>query len=466
MDLRLREYPVSPGQKDEPFALMVQKRGNVFTAQSGLIGRGDAPNHHSQYVAEERDYALEDGEDTLEVPLMWEGEQVTVTKTYRFKRGSYLIQVSHEVENKGEATWSGSMYGQILRTAPNESDIINTYTGGVVSGPERLYEKVGFDDMESEDLRRDIKGGWVAMIQRHFVGAWIPHMESSAHYYTKVLDEGRFVIGAVGSIVEVPPKSKQTLEWNLYAGPKIQERLQAAGPGLELTVDYGMFFVIAQPISLALQSISRLTGNWAWSVVILTLLTVGPFYLLTIRLYRRRTRAVIAAINGSRGPREDAVELSRKFMDKWRSKKNRSALTRRGLAIWVAFPMLTMASHWVFVENVELRHAPFTWWWNDLSGPDPTLMLPVIYLSTILWPDFVLARHHRWMRRWWYLGLIYFSLGAVGLAVNPLALIISWTLIGAVRMFCILRLTQNMGAEIASWLGIEVRAALTMLAQK
>jgi len=157
MELRLREHPVLLGQKDKPFALMEQKRGNVFAAQSGLLGRGDAPTHHAQYVAEAQDYALEDGEDTLEVPLMWEGEQVTVTKTYRFRRGSYLIEVFHEVENKGEVTWSGRMYGQFLRTAPTESDSIYTYTGGVLSSPETPYEKIHFDDMESQDLRRNIR---------------------------------------------------------------------------------------------------------------------------------------------------------------------------------------------------------------------------------------------------------------------------------------------------------------------
>jgi len=466
MELRLREHPVLLGQKDKPFALMEQKRGNVFAAQSGLLGRGDAPTHHAQYVAEAQDYALEDGEDTLEVPLMWEGEQVIVTKTYRFRRGSYLIEVFHEVENKGEVTWSGRMYGQFLRTAPTESDSIYTYTGGVLSSPETPYEKIDFDDMESQDLRRNIKGGWIAMIQRHFLGAWIPPKEDTAHYYSKVLDEGRFVIGVVGNEVEVPPQSRKTLGLKLYAGPKIQKQLEAAAPGLELTVDYGLFFFMAQPFSLALQSISRLTGNWGWSLIILTLLTVSPFYLLTIRLYRHRTRAVIAAINDSRGPTEDGIELARKFREQWQSKQNRRALNWRGLAIWVAFPMLTIASYWVFVETVELRHAPFASWWNDLSGPDPTLMLPVIYLAIVLLPDLLLVRHHRWMRRWCYWGLAYFSLRFAGFAALPLAVIVFWTLMGAVRTVCILRLTKNMGADIATWLGIEVRAALTMLAQK
>ncbi|NIR91706.1 MAG: membrane protein insertase YidC [Gammaproteobacteria bacterium] len=154
-DLRradLLRYPVAPAQPHTPVRLFNDTEPDIFVAQSGLIGAASAPDHHSLYNAEQSDYRLSPSQDELKVALRWEGPGgVRVTKTYTFRRNSYVVEVSHRVQNAGDAPWRGRMYAQFQRTEPPHPGglfRIYTYTGGVVSTQEDSYRKVDFGDRE------------------------------------------------------------------------------------------------------------------------------------------------------------------------------------------------------------------------------------------------------------------------------------------------------------------------------
>ncbi len=118
---------------------------------------------------------MQDGDDRLIVPFFWEQDGIRVVKTYEFRRGDYLIDVKHRVENNTSQDWQGSQYRQIQRTRPlSKSRILITYTGAVYYNEEVKYEKVDFDDMEDSQLKLNFQGGWIAMLQHYFLSAWIP----------------------------------------------------------------------------------------------------------------------------------------------------------------------------------------------------------------------------------------------------------------------------------------------------
>ena len=82
-----------------------------------------------------------------------------VVRTYRFARDSYVVEVRVDVANRGEESWQGALYGQLQRVEPeSEGGLFRTYTytGGILSGPEKPYEKVDFSDMASQDVDRDV----------------------------------------------------------------------------------------------------------------------------------------------------------------------------------------------------------------------------------------------------------------------------------------------------------------------
>ncbi len=384
----LLDYPVSTEQPDTPFRLFNDVPPNVFIAQSGLLGADGPPNHHAVFEAEQSQYVLGDDADALEVRLSWRGEGgLTVTKVYTFQRDSYLIGVRFEVANGTGQAWSGRMYGQFQRTevAPKGGLFRTyTYTGGVVSGPEKPYEKIDFSDMADVDLDRSQQGGWAAMIQHYFAGAWVPEQSTVSHLYTKALGGARYVLGVITPAQTVANGETGVFSLELYAGPKIQKRMEAVAPHLERTVDYGWLWLIAEPLFWLLDKIHGFVGNWGWSIIILTILIKLAFFHLSATSYKsmarmRKLQPRITAIRDRYGA--DKARMNQAMMELYKTEK----INPLGgcLPIVVQIPVF-IALYWVLLESVELRQAPFIFWLQDLSVHDPFFVLPIMMGITML----------------------------------------------------------------------------------
>ena len=377
----LLDYPVSTEEPDRPFPLLVESGSKLFVAQSGLVGKTSAPNHHAVYSADKDTYRLEPGSDELRVDLVWEDGGIEVTKSYTFRRGSYEIDVTHHVRNNSNEPWAGRVYGQFRRAAPNESrglGQIYTYTGGVISSPEKPYEKYDFDDMADQDLSQDIVGGWAAMIQHYFAGAWIPAKDVEAHYYSKALTSSQYTFGVVEPGFSIAPGTSGSAGLKLFVGPKIQRLLEAAAPGLERTVDYGWLFFIAQPLYIGLQWIQSVVGNWGWSIIFLTVLIKLAFFPLSNASYKsmarmRKLQPKIMSLKDRYG--SDRQKLNQAMMEMYKKEK----INPLGgcLPIVVQIPVF-IALYWVLLETVELRQADFMFWLDDLSTHDPFYVLPIL----------------------------------------------------------------------------------------
>jgi YidC/Oxa1 family membrane protein insertase len=388
--LALVDYPVSLEQPDTPFALMEYNPPNIFLAQSGLRGKSGAaavPDHHAPFASAKSEYALADGSDGLDVKLHWQGDDgVKVTKIYTFKRGDYTIGVRYVIENASDKPANARMYGQFQRSevAP-EGGLFRTYTytGGVLSGPDKPYEKIDFSDMRDLDLKLSQVGGWIAMIQHYFTGAWVPGAESKNYYYSKAVAEDRYVLGVMTPPVSVAAGDTGNVELTLYAGPKIQERLKAVAPNLERTVDYGWLWLIAEPLFWLLQWIYGFVGNWGFAIIVLTLLIKLAFFHLSAASYKSmaRMRKLQPRIMEMRDRfAGDKQKLNQAMMELYKKEK----INPLGgcLPILVQIPVF-IALYWVLLESVALRQAPFILWIHDLSVHDPFFVLPLLMGATM-----------------------------------------------------------------------------------
>ncbi len=383
-DLRVADltaYPAAADKPQEPFRLLTDSGTHVFVAQSGLLASSAAPDHHALYSAEQSEYRLAEGAVELRVPLHWIGDNgVTVTKTYVFHRGDYVIDVNHAVVNGGAEPWNGRFYRQFQRSRTDrESAFIYTYTGGVVSSEDNKYLKVSFDDMDGNNFNQAIKGGWLAMIQHYFVAAWIPSSQDQVNQaYSKALGEGRYVLGMVTPVTTLAAGASGNFSSKLFVGPKLQDRLETVAPRLELTVDYGWLTIIAKPLFWVLEFVHGIVNNWGWAIIILTLLIKLVFYKLSEASYKsmanmRRLAPKLTQLKERYG--DDRQRMSQAMMELYKKEK----INPLGgcLPILVQIPVF-IALYWVLLESVEMRQAPFILWLQDLSAKDPYYVLPLI----------------------------------------------------------------------------------------
>jgi YidC/Oxa1 family membrane protein insertase len=388
----LPTYPVSLDEPDEPVRLFEQGE-RVYVAQTGLLAVGadpkaaaeSAPSHHARFRSERTRYALAEGQEILEVPLVWTGpDGVRVTKTYVFRRGSFLVEVRYRIENPADQPWRAFAYQQLRHSALPDSGAtkyfgVYTFTGAAYY--DGSYRKVAFSDMEEEPLKLTVEGGWIAMLRHYFFSAFIGEPGVKYTVYSRVVPQGtdrQYIIGMSAPPVTVAPGGTLELSTRLWVGPKLQKQLATIAPGLELVTDYGIFTVISKPLFWLLDKIHGLVGNWGWAIVLLTLLIKLAFYKLSEASYRSmaRMRAVqprLVALKERYG--DDKQRLNQALMELYKTEK----INPLGgcLPILVQIPVF-IGLYWMLLETVELRQAPFVLWIRDLSAPDPYFVLPVL----------------------------------------------------------------------------------------
>lgn len=385
--LALLQYPVDVDQPDVPVKFLNDGSNPFFITQSGLRAEGKtAPTHYELYEAEQSEYTLDASEDVISVPLTWRSENgITVTKTYQFKRNSYLVDVSYQVENNTADNFAASPYAQFnRRRADDSSMLLYTYTGAVFSSDENEYKKVDFDDLDDTAYRTDTSDGWAAMIQHYFVAALLPDTAAGPlSFYGKSINNTNYTAGMLLPQLVAAPGESASSSYRMFMGPKETHRLEDAADNLDLTVDYGILTIISKPLFIVMEWFHKLTGNWGWSIVLLTILIKLVFFHLSAKSYRsmaamRKLTPKLKTLKERYG--DDKQKFNQAMMDLYRTEK----INPLGgcLPILVQMPVF-LAFYWVLVESVELRQADFILWINDLTAIDPYFVLPVLFGLTM-----------------------------------------------------------------------------------
>ncbi|AYC34981.1 membrane protein insertase YidC [Pseudomonas cavernae] len=391
VQLTLPGYPRRQDRPDVPFQLFDNGGERLYLAQSGLTGSNgpDArPAGRPLYSSAKAEYQLADGQEQLVVELTFSDAGVNYVKRFAFQRGQYEFTVGYKIDNQSGQPWSGNLFAQLKRDAsadPSSTTATGTatYLGAALWTPSEPYKKVSMKDMDKQGFKETVQGGWVAWLQHYFVTAWIPAKGDNNVLQTRKDSQGNYIVGFTGATLNVAPGSQAETGATLYAGPKIQKHLKELSPGLELTVDYGILWFIAQPIFWLLQHIHSLLGNWGWSIIVLTILIKLAFFPLSAASYKSmaRMRAVspkLQALKEQHG--DDRQKMSQAMMELYKKEK----INPLGgcLPILVQMPVF-LALYWVLLESVEMRQAPWLLWITDLSIKDPFFLLPIIMGATM-----------------------------------------------------------------------------------
>lgn len=365
--------------KNKPFILLNQEAGNTYIAQTGLLGPG-LPTHQTLFFANAEEYHLSDNADTVSVRLNTADN--AVSKILTFHRGSYLIDVTYEIENLNTTPITVSAYFQLVRDESipfGASKLVPTYTGPAIYTDQEKFQKIEFSAIEKNKTSypKTAESGWVAMLQHYFVSAWLPNGKATREYYTKALENKLFSIGTIIPVDTIAPGQKGNVSASLYVGPA-SAKLDDIAPGLGLTVDYGWLTIIATPLFWLLTFIQGWIHNWGAAIIVLTILIKLAFFPLSAASYRSMAKMRIVAPKLEKIKQQysnDREKLNKAMMDLYKTEK----INPLGgcLPMLIQIPVF-ISLYWAILSSVELRHAPFIGWINDLSTADPYYVLPAI----------------------------------------------------------------------------------------
>jgi YidC/Oxa1 family membrane protein insertase len=422
-----------------------------YEAQSGLTG--DGPHHRSVWEVLPGERALQPGSDTLDVRLRARAPNgLEVEKRYRFRRDSYVIDVSMQVQNTGTAPVAPYAYFQLTHDGKPSKDAnavaqtfgAQSFTGFATFSEARKFEKVPPSDIDAGevDMVGKAEDGWIAFVQHYFVSAWMPQKGTPREYAAEKRPDGSYAGRALVPLGTIAPGASAEVAVPLYAGPQEQRRLQQAAPGLELVVDYGWLTIIAWPLFWLLEKFHELSGNWGVAIILLTVLIKLIFFPLSAASYKSMAKMKLVT------PRLTKI---REMYGNDRQRMNQAMMelykTEKINPLGGCFPILVqipvfIALYWVLLAAIELRHAPFILWIEDLSALDPYYVLPILMAVTMVLqtklnpvpPDPVQAKVMQFMPYVFSIFFFFFPAGLVlyWLVNNILSILQQWQI---TRMF-------------------------------
>ncbi len=368
--------------------LLDQSSNRVYMAQTGLIG-GDFPTHKTP-MSFSGDRKLKDGQNELTVRFeSAEINGVQLIKTYTFKRGSHVINVKHDVVNKGSVPVSPQLYMQLVRDGnkpEGESAFYFTFTGPAVYTEAKKYQKLEFSDIEKNktEFEKSSPNGYVAMVQHYFASAWLLPEGIQRENFARKVDTNLYAVGMITPFAELAPGQTRSLSNQLFSGPQEEKVLEALTPGLDLVKDYGWLAMLSKPLYWLLDQLHSVLQNWGWSIVALVLLIKIAFYWLNAKAYS--SMAKMKAINPKimemrERLKNNPQQMQQEMMKIYREEK----VNPMGgcFPIMVQIPVF-IALYWVLLSSVEMRNAPWVGWIQDLAAPDPYYILPLIMTLTTL----------------------------------------------------------------------------------
>ena len=362
----------------------------VYMGQTGLIG-GNFPTHKTPMTVMPGARELKDGQDSVQVRFeSADMGGVKLVKTFTLKRGSYAVDVQHDVVNTGTAAVNPQLYMQLVRDGnkpEHESTFYSTFTGPAVYTEAKKYHKVEFKDIESgkAEVDKSSTSGYVAMVQHYFASAWLLADGTQRDNFVRKVGDNLYAVGMITPVGTVEPGQTKSVNSRLFSGPQIEPMLEKLSPGLELVKDYGWLTILAKPLYWLLSELHSFINNWGWSIVALVVLLKIAFYWLNAKAYSSmaKMKAINPKIQEMRERLKDKPQqMQQEMMRIYREEK----VNPMGgcLPIIIQMPVF-MALYWVLQSSVEIRNAPWIGWIHDLSMPDPFFILPLLMtLSSLL----------------------------------------------------------------------------------
>ncbi|MFH1831107.1 MAG: membrane protein insertase YidC [Pseudomonadota bacterium] len=324
--------------------------------------------------------------------LRWRGKGLEIVKTISMDPGSYVANVAVDIKNlsnkaitpKPALVWSG------FNEKPPKRGFFSFLRVGQVDVKKPVYYVDGKahrgDIAKTEEV--SIPGGvyWAGIESRYFISSIIPRIQGeglAVQYASKALaDKAPGATGLWAGVVEptliIPPGETGKAAFSVYSGPKDIERLKALGVNMEKAIDYGWFTIIAVPILYLLKFFYSIIHNYGVAIILLTIfvkLLLHPINVRSLKSMKAMQQLQPRLKELQKKYKGDKQRINQETMQLFRSHK---VNPMGGCLPMVLQLPIYIALYKVLWNSIELFHAPFFWFYKDLSAPDPYMITPIL----------------------------------------------------------------------------------------
>jgi YidC/Oxa1 family membrane protein insertase len=379
-DLKLVNYRQTV-EKDAPPVVLLSPRGaaDTYFAEFGWVAAGGTPalpGAETRWTADRTTLT-----PSNPVTLSWDNGQ-----GLRFERkitidGTYLFRVDDRVTNTGAAPVTLHPFSLTSRFGtPLLGGYYILHEGPIGVFGEKLQEPSYADLREKRTIAYDSRGGWLGMVDKYWMVSLIPDQKAEVKArFTHTLAGGadRYQVDYLGPAAAVAPGQTAETTSHLFAGAKEVRLLDTYAerlgiPLFDRAIDFGWFYFMTKPMFLALDLLYRYIGNFGVAIILFTIAIKILFFPLANKSYKSMAKMKLLQPEMEKLKEkygEDRQRMSQEMMQLY---KRAGANPLSGcLPILIQIPVF-FALYKVLFVTIEMRHAPFYGWIQDLSAQDPT----------------------------------------------------------------------------------------------
>ena len=297
----------------------------------------------------------------------------------------FMFTIKQKIINNSNKDISLIPVGKISRTDTPETLGFFILHEGPIGVVDNVLEEIDYKDLKKNigPIEYNSKGGWFGITDKYWLATIIPDQSSNViaryQFYTKNNKE-KYQVDFKGGIVEIPSNKSITIKSLLYAGAKEIKLLdkyekEYSIPRLDFAIDFGWYYFLTKPFLYILIFFKNISGNFGVSIILLTLLIKLIFFPLANKSYvamQKMKELQPQLLRIKETYKNDKVKLNQAMMALYKSEKVNPAAGC--LPILIQIPVF-FALYKILFVSLEMRHAPFYLWIQDLSVADPTSIL-------------------------------------------------------------------------------------------
>ncbi|RJP76073.1 MAG: membrane protein insertase YidC [Desulfobacteraceae bacterium] len=355
-------------EADSPLKELIQRENHFGTIFTHFLNNSVTGIQTAIYTASEPGQKIIVNDSPKTLSFSWESAGgIVVSKKYRFYPDQYVIDLEVSISNRGEAVLNDTL---VLSLSSITSEKKQSYG---FEGPGALInnklETIDIDDIEeTPGINGKIK--WISIQDRYFISSLIPRLEKESKM-EMAIDKNNFLTTSYHEpILSLGPGQEQINNYQIYMGPKSVSILQGLNVDLDMAVHFGFFDFIAKPCLWLMNFLFRYIPNYGVAIIILTVLIKILFWPLGTKSYKsmnemKKLQPLMAEIREKY--KDDKKRMNEEVMGLYKTYKINPL---GGCLPMIAQIPVFFALYQMLYGAIELRHAPFIGWINDLSSPD------------------------------------------------------------------------------------------------
>jgi len=299
---------------------------------------------------------------------------LSIQQTFRLYPDQYRIDLAVKVVNQSDRSIQGAFAADLKALPPSGKRSYYAYVGLLLLLNDKLEEVEIKKVSEQKTMSGLIE--WMAYEDDYFLSAIVPEKEIEGVFKGSLLSSGILKASFLPPPVTVSPQGQVSTRYMLYLGPRDLWILKDLGNSLEKAVNFGWTDIIARPLLYVLRFFNQYLHNYGLSIILLTILVRILFWPLTQKSYKsmkemQKLQPRMAKLREKY--KDNKEQLNKELMGLYRTYK----INPMGgcLPMIIQIPVF-FALFRLLGSAIELRHAPFMLWINDLAAPDRLFHFP------------------------------------------------------------------------------------------